>query len=799
MTPLITLTVAWLLGIIIAHWLEPPPVMLALLAVPGLGGLLLYRQEPRPRFLALSALLALLGAARFVLAVPKIDAGHVAFYTNTGPVTLTARIIDEPDRRDQRTDLHLRVETLTGEDGQIRTVRGLVLLQGPRYPEYQYGDTLSVSGELETPPIFEDFSYRDYLARQGIYTLIRRPSVTLLAEQAGFSLKASIFRLKTRAHQVINRSLPEPQAALLSGILLGVESGIPKELYQDFSATGASHVIVISGSNIALVMGILLLVGQKIIGKRKATGLAVVGVILYTIMVGAEASVTRAAIMGLIYVGAIYFGRENDALNALFITAFLMTLANPLTFWDPGFQLSFLATLGLIVLVPSLEQGAEIFLGRFSPSGRAYSLISLLNEALLVTIAAQVMTMPILLYQFKRFSIVSLLTNMLIVPVQPLIMLFGGLATMAGLIFQPLGAILGWLAWLPLAWTIAVVRWTARFSWSQLELPGPPLWLLALTYLTLGAAIWWLRRPVETRVQTILNQNGLRKSTSVTFGGLVLLAILAWSATRNLPDGKLHVAFLDVGQGDAILVTTPNGRQILIDGGPSPTQLGQRLGEEMPFWDRSLDMVINTHPDLDHLGGLVEILKRYEVETILVSDVAANSSFYQAWRNQLEVAQQQPLPAWQGLALQLDEGVQAHILNPGPASVSAELPNDHSVVLKLSMGEISFLLTGDIEAGVEQALAASDLDLQAVVLKSPHHGSKTSSDPGFLDQVNPQIVLISAGQDNQFGHPHQEILQRYTERDFTVFRTDQAGTVEFITNGRQVWVETQRLSAPGAR
>lgn len=792
MPPLIWLTGAWMVGIALAGWLEPPPILLGLIAMPILGGLFLYRQDPSQRFLALNALMGVLGAARLLLASPTLDADHIATYNDTAPVTVTGRIIAEPDRRDSHTNLRVRAETITLPGGETRPVSGLVLVRAPRYPDYHYGDTLSIFAKLETPPILDEFSYREYLARQNIYTLIRRPRIELLAEQRGFSFKATIFRLKGRAHTVINHILPEPHAALLNGILLGLESGIPDSLYDEFNATGASHVIVISGSNISLVVALLLVIGQQFVGKHYATLLAVTGVILYTIMVGADASVTRAAIMGLIYVGAIYFGRGNSVLNALFVAGLAMTLFNPFTLWDVGFQLSFFATWGLIDLVPPLERGVERLLGRVLASGRLSTLSDLLNEALLVTIAAQITTAPLTLYHFKHFSVASLITNLFIVPAQPFVMLFGGLATIAGLIFLPLGTFLGWLAWLPLAWTITIVRWTARFSWTQLEISAPPFWLMILTYLTLGAAVWWLQRPPETSILPAFTPTGLRKSTTITLGGLLLLAVLTWSATQNLPDGRLHVAFLDIGQGDAMLVTTPNGRQILIDGGPSPADLGMRLGQEMPFWDRSLDIIINTHPDLDHLGGLVQLLTRYEVETILVSDAVSTSSTYQAWRQQLQTDEQTPLLAWQGMVLQLDEGVQASILNPASTTSFITDPNNHSIVLKLTMGQISFLLPGDIEDEVERTLVAGGLDLGATILKSPHHGSKTSSSAIFLNAVDPQIVVISAGEDNWFGHPHQDVVQRYDDYGLTVLRTDELGTIEIITDGERVWVETRR-------
>ena len=790
MTPLMLLTAAWTAGIVLARWLALPWEVLLLAAIPTLGGLFLYRRETQPRFLALCGLMALLGAGRLLLANPVIDEAHVAYYNDSGPLTLEGHIVDEPDVRDQYINYRLRAETLTPVDEDSRPIRGIVLVRAPRYPEYNYGDTLSLSGRLEIPPVFDTFSYQEYLARQGIHTMMRRPQITLLEAQAGFSLKAAIYRFKARAQGVINRILPEPQAALLNGILLGLRSSIPQDLYDQFNATGTSHVIVISGSNITLVVAILLLAGKLIVGRVQAIWLAGTGVILYTIMVGADPAVTRASIMGLILVGAVYFGRSNDAGNALFAAGLVMTAINPLAVWDVGFQLSFLATLGLIALVPVLERGSDALFWGLPVQSQLHSLGGLLKDTLLVTLAAQIIVTPLLIYHFERLSLISLLANLLVVPAQPAVMAFGGLATIAGLVYLPLGNLLGWLAWLPLTWTTLIVQWMARFSWAQVAIPRPPIWLILLMYAAIGAAVWWLSHPLERR-RFPGKTSQLKPTTSMALGGLLTLSLLTWSATVNLPDGRLHVAFLDVGQGDAIFITTPNGRQILIDGGPSSAQLGRRLGQEMPFWDRSIDVIVSTHPDLDHLGGLVEIVERYEVRAVLVNDLTPDSSLHQTWLNQLESGNHRPILVRQGMVLQLDEGLQAFILNPGPATLYAQAENDHSVVIRLTMDQVSFLLPGDIESGVERVLTASGFNLKATVLKSPHHGSKTSSDPRFLNKVNPQLVVISAGEDNPYGHPHDEVLQRYADLDIAVLKTAEQGTIEVITDGQQVWVETR--------
>jgi competence protein ComEC len=268
--------------------------------------------------------------------------------------------------------------------------------------------------------------------------------------------------------------------------------------------------------------------------------------------------------------------------------------------------------------------------------------------------------------------------------------------------------------------------------------------------------------------------------------------LLVWLAVAALPDGRLHVAFLDVGQGDAILVTTPGGRQLLIDGGPSATDLNWRLGQEMPFWDRTLEMVVNTHPDSDHLGGMVSLLDRYQVEQALVSDMAVTSQLYREWEKELAEAALTPTIGQAGAHLDLGGGVIATVLNPGPACAGLDGPNDHSVVMRLQYGEISFLLSGDIEEPVERELVASGAPLATTVLKSPHHGSRTSSSEAFLEAVDPHLVVISVGAENSFGHPSPEVSERYAAHGLPVLRTDERGTIEFITDGQQVWVETAR-------
>jgi competence protein ComEC len=712
-------------------------------------------------------------------------------------VVLEGVVVGEPDERDRYTNLRVRAERLTLPDGAELEVEGLALVKADRYPERHYGDRVRVEGVLETPPVLEDFSYKDYLARQGIHSMIRRAQVELLAENQANPLAYHLFAFKRHARSTVARLLPEPQAALLTGILLGVETGIPADLMDDFSATGTTHIIAISGFNITIIAGIFAGLARRLFGRRRAVWVAIAGVVVYTILVGASAAVVRAAVMGIIYLWALHLGRPTFAAASLAAAAFGMTLCNPHTAWDVGFQLSFAATIGLVLYTDPLEKGCERALARFVSAERARKIVALVNESLIVTLAAQITTLPIILNIFGRLSLVTLVTNLLILPVQSYLMIAGGIALLLGLIFRPLGQVVGWVAWVFLTYTIEAVRLTARVPLASVpvQMAG---WMVFAYYALLAGLTWWLkqtqdrRREIRDRVALFLRTNVPIK---FVLGAAAILVILGIFALRGLSDDKLHVVFLDVGQGDAIFIQTPSGKQVLVDGGPSETALLSQLGRHMPFWDRTLDVVILTHPEADHVTGLIAVLERYQVETVIYRDLEHESEVYARWLQLLAAEGATICSGEAGFRLTLDPGLEMVVLHPG-----AELEDDannNSVVTRLTYGEISVLLTGDIEAEVERGLvgahrvgAIRESPLQSTVLKVAHHGSCSSTTQAFLDAVAPEVVVISVGADNRFGHPCDEVLERL--EGLPVYRTDEHGAVEIISDGMQVWVEAER-------
>ena len=785
---LVYLTLAWLAGIALAKAINLPWQVLPVLGLAAFLGLLLWRENARVRLGAACGLMLALGAGRLLLAAPRFDETSLATYNDVGWVTLEGVVVGEPDEREHYTNLRVRAERLTLPDGAELQVEGVALVKADRYPEHHYGDRVQVEGVLETPPVFEEFSYKEYLARQGIHSLIRRAQVTLLAGNQANPLAYHLFAFKRRAQSTIAGILPEPQAALLTGILLGVETGIPAVLMDDFSATGTTHIIAISGFNITIVSGIFAGVARRLFGQRRAIGVAIAGVVVYTIFVGASAAVVRAAVMGILYLLALHLGRATYAPASLAAAAFFMTLLDPYVLWDAGFQLSFAATIGLVLYTEPLERIFERTLARITSAERAQKTVGLISEALLVTLAAQITTLPIILAYFGRLSLVTLLTNFLILPAQAYLMVTGGLAALLGLVFRPLGQVVGWVAWVFLTYTIEVVRLTAQVPFASVPVQMES-WMVWGYYALLAGLTWWLARPREQR-RELWSRFSSRLETKALIGAAAILLVLAVFAWRSLPDGRLHVVFLDVGQGDAIFIQTPSGKQVLVDGGPSETALLSQLGRQMPFWDRMLDVMVLTHPESDHVTGLVAVLERYRVDTVIFRDQEHESEVYERWLQLLGAEGAVVYQGEAGLRLTLDEGLDMTILHPG-----AELPgdaNNNSVVTRLTYGQVSVLLTGDIEAEVEHRLvgAMRESPLQSTVLKAAHHGSCSSTTQEFLNAVGPEVVVISVGADNRFGHPCAEVLERLEY--VPVYRTDERGAVELISDGAQVWVETER-------
>lgn len=779
---LVYLAIAWLAGIALGQALRPPWQALLLLGlaavVVGTG----WRGNPRVRFPSIFLLFVALGAGRLLLSLPRLPPNALARYNDMGPVLIEGTVVAPPDERDTHTRLHLRAERLALHDGQQVLVQGLALVRLPRYPTFAYGDRLQVTGLLETPPEFADFSYRQYLARQGIFSLVRRAEAIRIGQGTVNPLRAALLAFRRRAHVVIGRILHEPAASLLTGILLGVEGGIPADLKDAFAATGTTHIVAISGFNIAIISGIFYGLFRRLLGPRRAVWPSIGGVVLYTLLVGAGASVVRAAIMGILYLLGRHLGRPTHVPASLAAAAFGMTLINPLVLWDVGFQLSFAATLGLVLYADRFQRGAVRLLSHVVSEERARQSMGFLSDALLVTLAAQIVTLPLTLYYFRRLSLISLLTNFLVLPAQPGVMVWGGLATLAGLLWLPLGQCLGWVAWLFLTWTIEVVQWTARIPHAWLDvgrMTAGGTWAL---YGLIGALTAGSDPQIRTRLRAFWAGLTARWNDRLLLSAAALFLLLAVAARISLPDGRLHVVFLDVEGGDAVFIRTPSGRQVLVGGAPGTAGLLSALGRRMPFWDHDLDLAVLSQPDEDILPGLIAVLERYPVRHVIARADDCPGALCERWREVVAGAAREVWRGERGLQLELDDGLLLTVLHPGPEEMG-----DGSVVVRLDYGTVCFLLTGEVREAGQETMVDVGAWLGCDILKAPHHGGTAALTDRFLTVVGPEVVVIPAGDSSFWRRGNDLRLQEQV-----VYRIADVGTVEFISDGSRWWVEMGR-------
>ena len=405
------------------------------------------------------------------------------------PVTLNGYIDEELDVNGIKSQFIFRVKELVMPDKTLE-VNEKTLIKTNSFPNRQFGDKLSVTGSLETPENFSDFDYIQYLKNKDVRTIMAFPQIENNPElnlSYGTRLKVvmygKLFKVKELLENSVNHSLPEPYAAYINGILLGSHQDIPQSIKDAFSKTSTSHILAISGYNITIIAEALLFALVLTMRRRRAFWISVAMILLFTVLTGASASVVRAAIMGLLLLFANGYGRLYDARNGIAVAAGLMVFFNPFVLvFDIGFQLSFLAVLGLIYIYPILDRKIQ-----------KLPKIGGLKETLLMTIAAQILVFPLIIYYFHQFSLVSLPANLLVLPFMPVTMLFGFLAGVGGIIFEPFGRAVGLFAWGLGAYQLGVVRWLGSFSFSAVNIMIH--WLTMLVFYSLiFFGVWKLNK-----------------------------------------------------------------------------------------------------------------------------------------------------------------------------------------------------------------------------------------------------------------------------------------------------------------
>ena len=817
---LVAFAAAWIAGLIIGLEADVylPALVLLSIAAALLACLLWSRgTSPWPAILILVALMG------FVRVEASGGNDHLGPSDSFKPISVYGVVVSDPEISGTGVGFDISVEAVDKGDGLeeskgrvkifAKPPRELVLIRDEPY--FHYGDRLELTGRLEEPPALGDFDYRAYLANQGIHSTMPFPQVRLLEDGGGNPARGFLYSLRRKVSSGLDQALPEPQASLANALLLGLRGRLPQDITEDFRATGTSHLLAISGLHVGIVLALSMGAGVWLIGRRRQIYLLMpLGAIwLYALLSGLSPSVERAAIMGSVYLLAVALGRPRSILPVLALAAAVMAGYHPQVLKQVSFQLSFTAVAGIALLItygPTLASRLQNPL----TSGNEWwkTPAKALAVAVAVSVAATLGTLPLIAFNFERIPTLGIPATILALPALPILLTTSGLAAIAGLVHTSAAQVLGWGAWVPLEYVIRLVHLISQVPGSTISVPafsGILVWsyygVLAALILLLGgpASLWALQGRLRISSEEVIERGrGIASSFMVYIGtylvvatGLAALAAILWFYLVTGSDGRLHVHFMDVGQGDSMLIVTPEGRQVLVDGGPDDMDAATTIGSKIPFWDRDLDMIVLTHPDEDHFRGLPEVLDRYDVDAVVDSGMDSENPLYLEWQRSLEGRNIRPVTASQGQTISLDKVTRLEILSPPPSAVRSAIPdsNNNGVVMRLVYGDVSFLLTADIEAeGESRLLRNVPSSLKSNVLKVSHHGSKTSTTPRFLAAVSPVAAVVSAGADNPYGHPHPDVTDRLeaTPGADRTYVTAQRGDIEFITDGKRLWVKT---------
>lgn len=780
---LILVAVFWVSGISLArHFVSLSFSSWLILAVAATISAFLLRQH-RHRWFAIALAAFAIGGLRQV-SVPR--SSDISQYNgNSG--TITGLVVAEPVIRDDRAQLRVQVDAIYVRNNWIET-SGIALVETDRSVPLAYGDQIRATGFLAVPATWDSFSYADYLARQDVFSIMRNAGIEVLASGYGSTLQSLLIRFKQALRDNINRALPEPQAGLLVGILLGDEQGISPELERDFQRVGASHIIAISGFNMVVISAIVLRVVGSILGSNKAPAAlgALLFIAVYSLMVGAGGGILRAALMSSLLVIGQQLRRNTFVPTSLAFATLCLSLLDPNALLDIGFRLSFFAVLGLGLFADPLSRLLRRWLDRRFGPATAELLHTALNEPLIVSIAAQLATLPLIVLYFGRLSLVTLPVNILIVPVQAAILLLGLLAAGISLLLPLVGTVIFWVVMVFLSWSIAIVRAFAQFDFAEIAVNFDARLIQAYYVFLIGGVMIAAARPqIWTRIAAAIRQ---RRMTMLVFSASLLLIVLMVAMHVSRRDGRLHLWMLDMGHSNALLLETPGGAQVLVDGGRFPSRLLTALGDRMPFYDREIEILAITHPDEWDIAALNSVLDRYSVGVALSNGQPNRRPIVQEVTRRLAESGARQVIVKAGYNIDFGDGVTIQVLHPQAMPRITDRLSDHVLVLRVNHGDVSILLTSDLSAAGQAMMLQVGISPQASVFQIPQHGTVRAIDSQFLALAQPQIALLQSDIANRRGDPDPDIMSLFRDLDEAdrLFRTDEIGTIHIISDGSNV-------------
>ncbi len=645
---------------------------------------------------------------------------------------------------------------------------------------FSFGDRISFSAKLNRPAARRnpgEFDYRNYLANHHIFAIVYLSGneISVQPSEKPYHIRRIANRVKRRIQKQISESVKGEPGAILQALLVGIRGEISDEVEQAFIDSGVIHVLAVSGLHVGYVtLAFWVITGFMRLPLKPRIIITISALAFYVLIVDVKPSVVRAVIMASMVLIAKGWEKQVNVYNSLAAAALIQTIVDPLQLFDMGFQLSFMAVFSIVYIYQRI---IVLLPDSCKPINLTSKVMKYIWQIFLVSAAALFGTIPITVFYFQRVPIISLFSNIIVIPLIGVIGALGFAQLLLGFIWSGFNIIYGEVEFVLIEILQKIVQMFARIPGAYIQVPQ----ISVITLLIMYGFLFLL-----------LNIDNKKYRKSLVFTALIVGNFLIWKTVLIKP--KLTVTFLDVGQGDAALLELPNKMKILVDCGDRTFRRDYGELVVVPFLQRkgihNIDILMLSHPHSDHIGGAPVVLRNMKVGQIWESDIIAASKVYREIHylaDSLGIPIRTPNA---GNLVKFEEGLYLRFLHPSERFVKnyGRNYNNGSLVCRLEFGEISLLLTGDAEKESEEYLCLWGEKLDANVLKVPHHGSRTSSTLAYLDLIDPEYAVISVGQNNKFKHPAAATIENYRSLGIRLFRTDIDNAVQFSSNGKIVKV-----------
>lgn len=778
--PLLIVAISYILGIIIGVYLQksiPLVVLIALITV-----ITAIRLKKYNKIIAVIMVTIIVAIGKTVYLNNKYEKFYKNF--NSKEITAVATICDDIKETDYRYTTVVKIDQMKGDtDNKYKGKKFLLYIRKSEKIKLEYGDQVKISGfydEAEGRRNYKGSNYQEYLKNKKIYGILNCENELKVLKKKNLSF-ANMFinKLRNRLKENFIKILDKEEAGLAIGILLGDSSDIDDDIKESFKNCSLSHMLAVSGAHLSyLVLGLNFILNEKLIGKRRCYIINIISIIIFMIMTGMSLSVIRAGVSSILSIIAVLIYRKADSFETLAFALLCTIIDNPFTIFNLGLQLSYLGTIGIVILNKELNKFEQNH--KYNSKIKTYIL-----ENTYVTLSATLLIFPITLYYFNMISLNFLIANLLLGPLLGFAIVLGLITLMLSLVMLPIAKFVGVFLNLVLRFIIKATYIIAKVPISNITVGTPSVITMIAIYIVITCLIIFIKKRNKIILKKIV--------PTVIIISLVMNIIINtnWK-------GDLKIYFVDVGQGDSTYICTPNGTKVLIDGGGSREPEKYDVGKQilLPYLlDRKvkkIDYLMVSHFDSDHCQGLEQVIQNIKVKNIIIGKQASICKEFEKIMEMCRKKKVKVINVKRGGKINIDKSLYFEILHPSDKMLDDGKGglNANAIVAKMyyktkNKKTFTMLFTGDIEKDAENELVKEyGEDLKVNILKVAHHGSKTSSTSEFLQLAMPETAIIGVGKRNTFGHPNEGVMKRLQEIKAKIYRTDLNGEITIIVDKR---------------